>query len=201
MFTRIAVFDPLPVFRRGVLATLGETGFDAETPDDLLAWARGAERRLVVLTLSAPDAWGLLAEIRQVRPGTEVMAVLDDPSVAGYVRALAAGAVGAVPRDASPSTMREAFEAVLRGRSVLPIEVLRVLSSGAAPLDPLPDQLTAQELGWLRELARGSTIVQLAETAGYSERMMFRLLRGAYRKLNAASRTEAMMTARARGLL
>ena len=147
MFTRIAVFDPLPVFRRGVLATLGEAGFDAETPGDLLAWAGGAERRLAVLTLSAPDEWNLLTEIRQVRPGTEVMAVLDDASVSGYVRALTAGAVGAVPRDASPSAMREVFEAVLHGRVVLPIEVLRVLSTGAAPLDPLPDQLTAPGTG------------------------------------------------------
>lgn len=84
---------------------------------------------------------------------------------------------------------------------MLPIEVLRALSAVVVPHESGGDQLTPQEVGWLRDLARGHTVVQLAEAAGYSERMMFRLLRSVYQRLNARTRTEAMMTASARGLL
>ncbi|NMO57747.1 response regulator transcription factor [Actinoplanes sp. TBRC 11911] len=201
MFIRIAVFDPLPVYRRGVLAILGDAGFDADTPDDLLAWLRSEERRLVLLTMVSPEDWELLTEIRRARAGTEVLALLDEPSVAGYLRALSAGAVGAVPRNAPPRLLRNAFDSATQGRSILPVEVVRALSAGTAAAAPAAGQPSSRELDWLRELARGVTIARLAEQAGYSERMMFRLLRSTYGKLNAASRTEALMTARARGLL
>ena len=51
----IAVLDPLPVFRRGMIATLGEAGFDPEAPDDLLTWIRQENRMVVLLTLEAPS--------------------------------------------------------------------------------------------------------------------------------------------------
>ncbi|GAA5198396.1 hypothetical protein GCM10023322_71670 [Rugosimonospora acidiphila] len=40
-------------------------------------------------------------------------------------------------------------------------------------------------------MADGGTAAELARAAGYSERMMFRLLRVLYRKLPARNRTEA----------
>jgi hypothetical protein len=33
---RIAVSDPLPLFRRGVMAVLGDAGFEPQTPEELL---------------------------------------------------------------------------------------------------------------------------------------------------------------------
>ena len=79
MFIRIAVFDPLPVFRRGVLATLGDAGFDADSPDDLMAWARDEERRLVLLTLASPGDWNLLAEILVARRAAAQNAMIGPP--------------------------------------------------------------------------------------------------------------------------
>jgi DNA-binding CsgD family transcriptional regulator len=51
----------------------------------------------------------------------------------------------------------------------------------------------------LQQLAGGITVAQLAHRAGYSERAMYRLLRGLYIKLDVKTRTEALMLARARG--
>jgi DNA-binding CsgD family transcriptional regulator len=45
------------------------------------------------------------------------------------------------------------------------------------------------------------TVRQLADRAGYSERMMFRLLRDLYDRLRVKGRTEALMLARERGWL
>jgi DNA-binding NarL/FixJ family response regulator len=118
-----------------------------------------------------------------------------------YVRALTAGAVTAVPRDAPPEGVREVFEAAMRGTSLLPIEVVRVLASPSEPAPHAPDMPTQREIEWLRQLAGGMTIAQLADGAGYSERAMFRLLRALYAKLNVKTRTEALMHARERGWL
>ena len=53
----------------------------------------------------------------------------------------------------------------------------------------------------LRELARGTTVGRLAADVGYSERMMFRLLRELYARLGAGNRTDALVKAQAKGWL
>jgi hypothetical protein len=58
MPVRIAVSDPLPVYRHGVMATLGEAGFAPEAPDDLLRWIRQEHRLVVLLTLDVAVGLG-----------------------------------------------------------------------------------------------------------------------------------------------
>lgn len=200
MAVRIAVSDPLPVYRRGMLATLGEAGFDPETPADLLDWVREEARMVVLLTLESGADWSLLARIRQERADVVVVAVLPDASLPAYIRAVAAGAVTALPRDAAADVFRRVFEEAVQGFSILPVEVVHAL---AAPHEQASNgpQLAPHELGWLRELANGATVARLAERSGYSERAMFRLLRDLYATLNVKNRTEALMLAQRRGWL
>jgi DNA-binding NarL/FixJ family response regulator len=61
--------------------------------------------------------------------------------------------------------------------------------------------LADHEISWLRELAGGLTVAQLAERSGYSERAMFRLLRRVYVRMQVRNRTEALLRAREQGLL
>lgn len=199
MLVRIAVLDPLPAFRRGIEAIIDRTGSQVEQPADALAWASRPERRIALLSLLAPADWALLTELTATGEDTVVVAVLDDASIAGYVRAIRTGAVGAVPRDAEPEVLREVVEAAVTGRSVLPIEVLRVLAAQAPAEGPGGPQ--RHEIEWLRQLARGVSVARLAEQAGYSERMMFRLLRDVYTRLGVGSRTEALIRARDEGWL
>jgi DNA-binding CsgD family transcriptional regulator len=63
---------------------------------------------------------------------------------------------------------------------------------------PMPSN---RELDWLGQLAEGTTVAQLAERSGYSERAMFRLLRNLYNQLNVRNRTEALQLAQDRGWL
>jgi DNA-binding CsgD family transcriptional regulator len=56
-------------------------------------------------------------------------------------------------------------------------------------------------VSWLRQLAAGSTVAQLANQAGYSERAMFRLLQGLYQQLGARNRVEALLRAQQLGWL
>jgi hypothetical protein len=79
MGVRVAVFDPLPVFRRGVLACLPEAGFESETREDLLRWARAEERRVVMLSVQAQEDWELLADLCRA-PVNVVVARLGTPN-------------------------------------------------------------------------------------------------------------------------
>jgi DNA-binding NarL/FixJ family response regulator len=200
MPVRIAVSDPLPVYRRGIMATLGEAGFYPEAPDDLLAWIRQEHRRAILLTLDAPSDWTLLAELRYTRSDLVVVAVLSDVSVQSYVKAIITGAAAAVPRDASPEAVRRVFEEVVEGFSVLPVEVVQALAAPHRRIETgsVP---AARELDWLRELAGGATVAQLAKNSGYSERAMFRLLRDLYQRMDVGTRTEALILAQQRGWL
>lgn len=57
------------------------------------------------------------------------------------------------------------------------------------------------EISWIRQLTQGLAVARLAERAGYSERMMFRLLRDLYQRWGVANRTEAIIHARDNGWL
>jgi DNA-binding NarL/FixJ family response regulator len=199
MLVRIAVADPLPVFRRGVMEILREAGYEPEAPDDLLAWARDEQTRAVVITVGCDADWHLLEALHRSPAEVVVVALLDQMSVAGSVRAFRAGAACVMARDTSPSALREAFGAAVRGESLMPVKVLRALIDSVA--EEPSGQPSADERRWLRELAQGTTVGRLASEVGYSERMMFRLLRDLYTRLGANNRTEALIRAQAQGWL
>jgi DNA-binding NarL/FixJ family response regulator len=202
MSVRIAVSDPLPLVRHGIMAVLGDAGFKPEAPEDLLDWVQQEQRRVVLFTLHAPERWKLLAELCDADADVLVVALLTETSVPTYVQAIERGAVAAVPRDAPPELVHQVFEAALEGKSLLPVEVVRVLA--AARVGGAPEQQdgpSLREIEWLRQLAAGVTVGQLADRAGYSERAMFRLLRELYRRIGARNRTEALMRGKEEGWL
>lgn len=199
MIRRVAISDPLPLFRQGVVAALATAGFAAETPADLLGWVRVDEPRLLVLGVLSASDWALLAEVCQTRVDVLVLAVLEEPRVAAYVRALSTGADGVVAREAEPDRLRTIFAAATRGDSLLPADVVRELARGSAGTDRPEPGPTAEEREWLRHLAQGATVAQLADHARYSERTMFRLLRDLYARLGTVNRSEALMRARDQG--
>ena len=186
MVARIAISDPLPAFRRGVMAILRDAGYDAEAPTDLLAWVQKMTRPSCCFSAWSPLRTGSFW--RNCNSRTQdavVVALLDDMSVR-HVRALTYGAVAAMPRNSSPDSIRETFGAILSGRSLVPIAVLRALLQQPAEQDA--DRPSARERAWLRDLAGGMTVNELAAKAGYSERMMFRLLRELYSRFGARTK-------------
>jgi DNA-binding NarL/FixJ family response regulator len=199
MRVRIAVADPLPVFRRGVMAILREAGFETDAPDDLLAWISDEQTKAVVITVLTDADWQLLEALHRATTEVVLVVLLDRLSVADSVRALRAGAVCVMERHISPSAFSEAFHAAVRGQSLVPVDVLRALMNTVD--QPPDDQPTRQEHDWLRGLAQGMTVARLAADSGYSERMMFRLLRNLYTRLGADNRTDALIKAQARGWL
>lgn len=196
MSVQVAVSDPLPMFRQGVMACLDDVLVESEIPTDLRAWARGTDRRVILLTVQAAADWDLLSELCQTRDDLIVVAVLDEASVDGYLRAISAGATTAIPRTVSMPRLRAVFQAAIEGSTLLPTDVVQALAGRSA--EKAAEHPSTREIGWLRDLASGMSVSRIAEGAAYSERMMFRLLRDLYTRLGVHNRTEALMLARER---
>jgi DNA-binding NarL/FixJ family response regulator len=176
------------MFRQGVMACLDDMAVETDYPVDLRAWAHDVDRRVVLLTIQAAADWELLSDLCQL-PGTIVIAMLHEADVAGYLRAITAGAACAIPRTVSMTDLRAVFRAAVEGSTLLPTEVVRALATRDAGRSPEAEHPSTREIGWLRDLANGMSVARIAEETGYSERMMFRLLRELYTRLGAANRT------------
>ncbi|WIM93137.1 DNA-binding response regulator [Actinoplanes oblitus] len=197
MTVHVAVIDPLPMYRQGVVAALSAIGHRVEAPADPLAWARDARRAVMMLTLATPADWQLLRLLHDVSTAPPVIAMLDDDSATAGVRAVRAGARSVLPRTVTSEVLRRTVEATLDGQAVVPGAVAAALANGAAT-PPAPDghaSLSPRQLAWLQQLAEGATVAQLATRAGYSERAMFRLLQSLYRDMGVRTRMEAVIRA------
>lgn len=200
MPVQIAVWDPLLIYRRGMMTALASVDLYPEEPENLLQWAAEQQQTAILITLQSPQDWVLLRQLRSARPELILVALLPEGSVEMYVRAVEGEAAAAVARDALPETVAQVFHAAVKGMSILPVEVVRALTKSPAA-DKEPSSLESRQVEWLRALSNGITITQLAESAGYSERAMYRLLRDLYQRMRVANRTEAVLKASRAGWL
>ena len=204
MLVHIAVADPLVSYANGLATALGAHGVSAEAPSDLEAWAAQQQAKIVFLTLTTESDWKRLETLRLLDDQLLIVAVVDVRDQSLCVRALTSGAVSIVPRDAGVRAVLQIVEALGRGESVVPLSVVRMLAAHLPAADEEPGRettLSGKEIDWLRQLARGVTVRQLANSAGYSERMMFRILRNVYSRMHVNTRTQALFLAREHGLI
>ena len=201
MAMQVAVIDPLPLFRDGAMAALAATGYEVGAPADVVAWVRRVREAIVVLTVQVEADWRVLANLTEVGSAAHsVVVLLGDDSPAAGVRAVSTGARSVLSRQVSAEKLLRALAATADGQAVLPPEVVASLAGGAAAGAGSPAP-TAEQLGWLRALAAGRTVAELASQAGYSERAMFRLLRSLYREMGVNGKVAALIRAQRLGWL
>jgi DNA-binding NarL/FixJ family response regulator len=199
---QVAVVDPLPLFRHGAVAALTAAGHAVQTPNDVVEWVRQAEGAVVLLTVQAEEDWAILAQLGDVgSTAHSVVVLLLDESAGAGVRAVRAGASSVLSRQVSVEVLQRTVAATIDGQAVLPEPVVAALVAGVGVNAVRQGVLSAEKLAWLRALAAGSTVAQLADQVGYSEREMFRLLRSLYRDMGVRGRVEALMRAQEQGWL
>jgi DNA-binding NarL/FixJ family response regulator len=197
----LAVIDPAPSYRIGLGAVLRQGGFDpVEVPDDPMGWIAAPGCRALLLTVRSAADWEPLRRIAAAGADSIVVALVVDPTPDRHAEALRAGATAAIAWNASPDVILDVVRAAVRGYTLLPSPVARAMATGQPP-KPDPDWVTPQEVEWLRLLATGITIQELAGKAGYSERAFYRVLHGLYGRMRIANRTEAILLASRWGLL
>jgi DNA-binding NarL/FixJ family response regulator len=195
---RLLVVSADPLARGGLAALLGAA--PGLTVVGQVAPGREAE---AALRRSAPEvvAFDLgdgLAELRELAARLPVVALL--AAEAQAAEALAAGARGAVFRDAPAERLAAALNAAARGLIALDAglasSVLR-----AAPAGALDEPLTPRELEVLALLAEGLANKAIAARLGVSEHTAKFHVNAILGKLGAESRSEAIVRAARLGLV
>jgi DNA-binding NarL/FixJ family response regulator len=179
----VTVIDRCPVYGHGLVRALEEAGYAVDAAEP------GEDAELTVAVVRSEEDRHRLA---QIDDEPLVVAVVEDDSPQRYAEALAAGAAVVVAEDAPVTAVVEALQAAIEGWTVLPIPVAQQLARGAATARP---PLTGEEITWLRKLAHGVSVSQLAEESFHSERDMYRVLRRLYARIGVAGRAEAIVAA------
>ena len=201
---RVLLADDHAIVRAGIRQFLERAGDiqviaeadDGEIAQDLI---RQHQPDVAVLDIQMPKASGIEVT-RWVRANYPSVGVLiltaydDDPYV---LAVLQAGANGYVLKTASPADLIQAVRDVYSGKSVLdPSITQKLLTQLSRPQDAFQvDQLTEREMEVLALAAKGFTNKAIGVQLGISDRTVQGHLAHIFNKLQASSRTEAVMRA------
>ena len=140
--------------------------------DELLALLRRTPADVVLLDLSLPGRSGLdiLPDIRALQPALKVLVLTMHADRVLAEAAIAAGALGFVPKDAGMEELKLALTEVLAGRRYVSPRVPK--SSHRMALDALHAslaKLTERQQTILRLLGQGLSSAEIGERLGLSE--------------------------------
>ena len=200
MSVPVAVISPLPALERGLVSLLASSSFVPEVPDHPLDWVGLQDRRAALVTVQSPEDLRVVVDLRAARDDLVIVVLMPEATVDAIRRALVAGATSAAGWDATRDTVIALLNAGLTDHSLLPAQVARQFATSHAGDSNVPG-LEPGQAEWLRALARGATVADLAAGAGYSEREMYRLLKTVYECLSVRNRTEALVRATQLGIV
>ena len=211
---KILIVDDHPVFREGLAALLrqGEPDISVlhagDAAEALAFAAQHADLDIVVLDIVLSGMSGLpaIAEFARLRPDLPVIVLSSSENPQDARRALARGALGYVPKSASPQTLLAAIRLVLSGDLYVPPLILD--ETAAARLAHLRRSagpggltLTDRQVEVLRRLCEGQSNKTIALDLSLSEKTVKGHVTGIFKALNVVSRTQAAAVALEIGLI
>ncbi len=196
----VAVVNAPPVYGLGLIQALSTRSVQICDVTNVVQWARTAGACGVLCAVYDKPDLDVVVDLSDSAPDAVVVTLVPTLSAAVIRECLRAGAQGSVPFDAEPVDVVFALTAAMNEKTVLPTDVAQELAKHAVTLQP-QRELSERDGDWLRRLARGDTVAELAQSADYSTREMFRLLANLYGRMGVRHRTEALITAAHWGVL
>lgn len=200
--TRILIVDDHALIRRGLadllryekdLAVVGE----ASDGEAAVAVATELKPDVVVMDLMMPVMDGVEAtrRIKAVLPEAKILILTTFGTSVDVARAIAAGASGAIMKDASMEDQLNAIRTVASGGKVLSPEIEKAVQE-----EPLPEFTERQQI-ILESIARGLTNKDIANMLDISSDAVKQHFAAICAKLGAANRAEAVNVAHRKHLL
>jgi NarL family two-component system response regulator LiaR len=177
------------------LQVVGEAGDGQEA----VALAAETQPHVVLLDINMPNVDGIAAstELRRVVPHAKLL-VLTAYAHRAFVRHLnRLGASGYLLKSTAPGDLISAIRRVHAGEYVFDPTLIDRME----PQPVVTGEPTRREVQVLRELARGSTYREIAESLNLSQHTVEFHLRNLYGKLGATSASEAIVSAQRNGWL
>jgi two-component system, NarL family, invasion response regulator UvrY len=170
---KVLIVDDHPIVRAGLRRLLAaEPNIEireATNSKQALSLYREQQPTLVILDLNLAGLGGLevLGRLKAADPEARILVLSMYDDETHVTRALQAGAMGYVTKNAPPQELLEAIGRVAGGQTYIEREIAEVLvfASLRSPSHPLKE-LSSRDLEILRLLAEGRTLPQIADTLG-----------------------------------
>ena len=148
---------------------------------------------------------GFLAALRELPAAPAVIVLADVDDEQALLGEIDTDVAGLFTKDSDPEQFLEGVRAVLAGHRAVGANVMhrlvaRMNGTEAPPPRPGLDQLSPTELDILAMVGAASSVEQIAQARGISQKTVRNHLANIYRKLDLRSRTEAMLCAARMGL-
>jgi DNA-binding NarL/FixJ family response regulator len=200
---KMLAVDDHAVLRQGLAALLTGAGAAQEVAHasslaEGLAMAAGrADLDAVLLDLQLPDAGGVASVLAfaELAPTLPIIVISASEDPADVRRALDAGALGYVPKSASPETLVSAVALVMAGGVYVPPLMLGAGAAPAALAAAGAEALTPRQREVLAALAAGLSNKQIGRRFGLSEKTVKVHVGAILKALGVANRTQAALAA------
>lgn len=203
---RIVIADDHPIVRAGLQGLLSsqpdfEVIGEASNGHEALELVRTHQPDVVLVDLRMPrlDGVGTTREIRRISPRTNVLILTTYETDADVLRAIEAGAIGYLLKEAPRDELFRAIRATAVGQSVLSPSVASRLVERSRGTDDRA--LSAREIEVLMHVAKGTSNKLIARDLRISEATVKTHLLHIFAKLRVDDRTAAVTVAIERGIV
>ena len=194
---RVLIADDHAMVRMGLASLLGtETDIEVvgEADDGEVAVRKALTLKpdVVVMDLMMPkkDGYTATAEIRELIPDTKILLLTSFGTADGVAHALAAGAAGALMKNADFSELVASIRTVASGGRAISPEIEHFIEE-----DPPVQKLTPRQMDILASVVRGLTNDDIARQFSIQRSSVKDHLTAIFAKLGAANRSEAISIA------
>ncbi len=199
---RVMLVDDHTMVRRGLATFLFvfddlELAGEAGDGDEAIELCARLLPDVILMDLAMPDMDGVTATrvIRQRFPSVQVIALTSFKEKELVQNALQAGAIGYLLKDVSADELAQAIRAAHAGRATLsPVALQAMVHAATQPPAPGTD-LTERERAVLALMVKGLNNTEIAEKLVVSPSTIKSHVSHILRKLEVASRTEAVAVA------
>jgi len=202
---RIVIADDHRVVRTGLEQLVGTfddvevvgSGVNGEEAVDICAAAR-PDVALIDLEMPILDGIEATRRIRGASPATSVIVFTSFSDRERILRALDAGAIGYLLKDAEPEELHRAIRAAVRGEAPLAPKAAAALLAARSKAS-LSHNLTEREREVLRLVASGLANKQIARRLSISEKTVKGHLTHVFQAIGVTDRTQAALWAERNG--
>ena len=206
---KLLIIDDHSIVRAGLAALFCEPGVAIEVlqaggaAEGMRQIDANPDLDAVFLDLNMPDVDGFAAldQIGRHRPELPVILLSSSEDPSDVRRALAAGALGYLPKSSSPQTMMSVLRLVLAGEVYVPPLLLKEEAATNGKSDGRPQVLTGRQADVLRLLARGLSNKEIGRELLVSERTVKAHVTAVFKSLGVANRAQAVEAARRAGMV